>query len=67
MALEGAQLNCRTSQALLAEGIEPDDLSETQHEEMVAKQQKAVGPGIQVMGIPLGTEAVQQQSVTEVM
>lgn len=67
LTLEGVRFNCSKSPALLVGHITLDELSETHVQEMTSTQLKVVGSGMPVVGVPIGTETSQRQSVAEVM
>ena len=55
LGVEGISLNRRKSQALLADGVGPEQLTEEQREAMDTTGLTVVRQGMRVVGVPVGT------------
>ena len=60
LGVEGILLNRRKSQALLAEGVGPEQLTEEQRVAMDTTGLTVVRQGMRVVGVPVGTEQFQR-------
>ena len=56
LGIEGISLNRKKSQALLTNGVLPNDLTDEQRLAMDSIGLTVVGQGMRVVGIPVGTE-----------
>ena len=56
LGIEGISLNRRKSQALLADGVGPEQLTEEQRVAMDTTGLTVVRQGMRVVGVPVGTE-----------
>ena len=63
--VEGISLNRRKSQALLADGVGPEQLTEEQREAMDTTGLTVVRHGMRVVGVPVGTEHFQRNFLQE--
>ena len=62
---EGISLNRRKSQALLADGVGPEQLTEEQRVAMDTTGLTVVRQGMRVVGVPVGTEQFQRDFLQE--
>ena len=60
LGLEGISLNRRKSQALLADGVGPEKLTEEQRVALDTTGLTVVRQGMRVVGVPVGTEQFQR-------
>ena len=65
LGVEGISLNRRKSQALLADGVGPEQLTEEQREAMDITGLTVVRQGMRVVGVPVGTEQFQRDFLQE--
>ena len=65
LGVEGISLNRRKSQALLADGIGPEQLTEEQRVAMDTTGLTVVRQGMGVVGVPVGTEQFQRDFLQE--
>ena len=65
LGVEGISLNRRKSQALLADGVGPEQLTEEQREAMDTTGLTVVRQGMRVVGVPVGTEQFQRDFLQE--
>ena len=65
LGVEGISLNRRKSQAVLAEGIGPEQLTEEQRVAMDTTGLTVVRQGMRVVGVPVGTEQFQHDFLQE--
>ena len=65
LGVEGISLNRRKSQALLADGVEPEQLTEEQRVAMDTTGLTVVRQGMRVVGVPAGTEKFQRDFLQE--
>ena len=65
LGVEGISLNRKKSQALLADGVGPEQLMEEQEAAMDTAGLTVVRQGMRVEGIPIGTEEFQRGSLQE--
>ena len=65
LGVEGISLNRRKSQALLADGVGPEQLTEEQREAMDTTGLTVVRQGMMVVGVPVGTEQFQRDFLQE--
>ena len=65
LGVEGISLNRRKSQALLADGVGPEQLTEEQRVAMDTTGLTVVRQGMRVVGVPVGTEQFQLDSLQE--
>ena len=65
LGVEGISLNRRKSQALLADGVGPEQLTEEQREAMDTTGLTVVRQGMKVVGVPVGTEQFQRGFLQE--
>ena len=65
LGVEGISLNRRKSQALLADGVGPERLTEEQREAMDTTGLTVVRQGMRVVGVPVGTEQFQRDFLQE--
>ena len=65
LGVEGISLNRRKSQALLADGVGPEQLTEEQREAMDITGLAVVRQGMRVVGVPVGTEQFQRDFLQE--
>ena len=65
LGVEGISLNRRKSQALLTDGVGPDQLTEEQQVTMDTTGLTVVGQGMRVVGVPVGTEQFQRDFLQE--
>ena len=65
LGVEGISLNRRKSQALLADGVSPEQLTEEQRVAMDTTGLTVVRQGTRVVGVPLGTEQFQRDFLQE--
>ena len=63
--VQGISLNRRKSQALLADGVESERLTEEQRVAMDTTGLTVVRQGMRVVGVPLGTEQFQRDFLQE--
>ena len=63
--MEGISLNRRKSQALLADGVGPEQLTEGQRVAMDTTGLTVVQQGMRVVGVPVGTEQFQRDFLQE--
>ena len=63
--IEGISLNRRESQALLADGVRPEQLTEEQRVVMDTTGLTVVRQGMGVVGVPVGTEQFQRDFLQE--
>ena len=63
--IEGISLNRRKSQALLADGVGPEQLTEEQRVAMDTTGLTVVRQGMRVVGVPVGTEQFQRDFLKE--
>ena len=66
LEVEGISLNRRKSQALLADGVGPEQLTEEQRVAMDTTGLTVVRQGMRVVGVPVGTEQFQRDFLQEV-
>ena len=67
MGVEGISLNHRKSQALLADGVGPERLTEEQHTVMDNTGLTVVRQGMRVVGVHVGTEQFKRDFLQEVV
>ena len=67
LGAEGISLNRRKSQALLADGVGPEQLTEEQRVAMDTTGLTVVRQGMRVVGVPVGTEQFQRDFLQEVV
>ena len=67
LGVEGISLNRRKSQALLADGVGPEQLTEKQRVAMDTTRLKVVRQRMRVVGVPVGTEQFQRDFLQEVV
>ena len=67
LGVEGISLNRRKSQALLADGVGPEQLTEEQRVAMDTTGLTVVLQGMRVVGVPVGTEQFQRDFLQEVV
>ena len=65
LGIEGISLNRRKSQALLADGVGPEQLTEEQRVAMDTTGLTVVRQGMRVVGVPVGTEQFQRDFLKE--
>ena len=65
LGVEGISLNRKKSQALLANGVLPNDLTDEQRLAMDSIGLTVVGEGLRVVGVPVGTEKFKRDFVKE--
>ena len=65
LGVEGISLNRRKSQALLADGVRPEQLTEEQRVAMDTTGLTMVRQGMRVVGVPVGTEQFQRDLLLE--
>ena len=65
LGVEGISLNRRKAQALLADGVGPEQLTEEQREAMDITGLTVVRQGMRVVGVPVGTEQFQRDFLQE--
>ena len=65
MGVEGISLNQKKSQALLADGVGPEQLTEEQRVVMNTTGLTVVRQGMRVVGVPVGTEQFQRDFLQE--
>ena len=65
LGVEGISLNRRKSQALLADGVGPEQLTEDQRVAMDTTGLPVVRQGMRVVGVPVGTEQFQRDFLQE--
>ena len=65
LGVEGISLNRRKSQALLADGVGPEQLTKEQRVAMDTTGLTVVLQGMRVVGVPVGTEQFQRDFVQE--
>ena len=65
LGVEGISLNRRKSQALLADGVGPEQLTEEQRVAMDTTGLTVVRQGMRVVGVPVGTEQFQRDFLQE--
>ena len=65
LGVEGISLNRRKSQALLADGVGPEQLTEEQRVAMNTTGIMVVRQGMRVVGVPVGTEQFQRDFLQE--
>ena len=65
LGVEGISLNRRKSQALLADGVGPEQLTEEQRVAMDTTGLTVVRQGMRVVGVPAGTEQFQRDFLQE--
>ena len=65
LRVEGISLNRRKSQALLADGVGPEHLTEEQRVVMVNKELTIARQGMKVVRVPLGTKTFQRDFLRE--
>ena len=65
LGVEDISLNRRKSQALLADGVGPEQLTEEQREAMDITGLTVVRQGMRVVGVPVGTEQFQRDFLQE--
>ena len=65
LGIEGISLNRRKSQALLADGVELEQLTEEQRVAMDTTRLTVVQQGMRVVGLPAGTEQFQRDFLQE--
>ena len=65
LGVEGISLNRRKSQALLADRVGPEQLTEEQRVAMDATGLTVVRQGMRVVGVPVGTEQFQRNVLQE--
>ena len=65
LRVEGISLNQRKSQALLADGVKPEDLMKEQRVAMVNTGLTVVRQGMRVVGVPIGTGQFQRDFLQE--
>ena len=65
LGVEGISLNRRKSQALLADGVGPEQLTEEQREAMDTTGLTVVRQGVRVVGVRVGTEQFQRDFLQE--
>ena len=65
LGVEGISLNRRKSQALLADGVGPEQLTEEQRVAMDTTGLMVVRQGMRVVGVPVGTEQFQRDFLQE--
>ena len=65
LGVEGISLNRRKSQALLADGIGPEQPTEEKRVAMDTTGLTVVRPGMRVVGVPVGTEQFQHNFLHE--
>ena len=65
LGVEGISLNRRKSQALLADGVGPEQLTEEQRVAMGTTGLTVVRQGMRIVGVPVGTEQFQRDSLQE--
>ena len=65
LGVEGIPLNRRKPQALLADGVGPEQLTEEQRVTMDATGLTVVRQGMRVVGVPVGTEQFQRDFLQE--
>ena len=65
LGVEGISLNRRKSQALLADGVGPKQLTEEQRVAMDTTGLTVVRQGMRVVGVPVGTEQFQRDFLQE--
>ena len=67
LGVEGISLNRRKSQALLADGVGPEQLTEEQRVAMDTTGLPVVRQGMGVVGVPVGTEQSQRDFLHEAL
>ena len=67
LTVEGISLNRRKSQALLADGVGPENLMEEQRTAMGETGITVVRQGMRVVGVPAGTEPFKRDFLQEVI
>ena len=65
LGVEGISLNRRKSQALLADGVGPEQLTKEQRVAMDTTGPTVVRQGMRVVGVPVGTEQFQRDFLQE--
>ena len=65
LGVEGISLNRRKSQALLADGVGPEQLTEEQRVAIDTTGLTVVRQGMRVVGVPVGTEQFQRDFLQE--
>ena len=65
LGIEGISLNRRKSQALLADGVGPEQLTEEQRVAIDTTGLTVVRQGMRVVGVPVGTEQFQRDFLKE--
>ena len=65
LGVEGISLNRRKSQALLVDGVGPEQLTEEQRVAMDTTRLTVVRQGMRVVGVPVGTEQFQRDFLQE--
>ena len=65
LGVEGILLNRRKSQALLADGVGSEQLTEEQRVAMDTTELTVVRQGMRIVGVPVGTEQVQRDFLQE--
>ena len=65
LGVEGISLNRRKSQALLVDGVGPEQLTEEQRVAMDSTGLTVVRQGMRVVGVPVGTEQFQRDFLQE--
>ena len=65
LGVTGISLNQRKSQALLADGVRPEQLTEEQRVAMDTTGLTVVRQGMRVVGVPVGTEQFQRDFLQE--
>ena len=65
LGVEGISLNRRKSQALLADGVGPEQLTEKQRVAMDTTGLTVVRQGMKAVGVPVGTEQFQRDFLQE--
>ena len=65
LGVEGISLNRRKSEALLADGVGPEQLTEEQRVAMDTTGLTVVRQGMRVVGVPVGTEQFQRDFLQE--
>ena len=65
LGVEGISLNRRKSQALLADGVGPEQLAEEQRVAMDTTGLTVIRQGMRVVGVPVGTEQFQRDFLQE--
>ena len=65
LGVEGISMNQRKPQALLADGVGPEQLTEEQRVAMDTTGLTVVRQGMRIVGVPVGTEQFQRDSLQE--